>query len=237
MRPLTILAFAVAVAMCGKGSSPAVPSAVPGNALVADVVRGGSVLFFRHAARDASAISNEDLARTDRTGGCAPGSELTSEGTADARAIGAAFRDLEIPVGRVIASPTCRTKQMAQLAFGAHEEMQALLYPEAFPENEGENVPELRRLLSTPPRPGTATVLVSHNNVLVPGRTDLDLTLDQAEAAVLRPLGDRVELVGRIKKSEWVAQAAGAANAPSGPVQRRTLLPRPGSRAAAWTIG
>ena len=208
MRHLPIVALSAMATMCAGDRSPVAPTRpVPGNDLVAEVARGGLVLFFRHASRDAGAITNEALALADRTAECVPGSELTAEGIADALAIGNAFKELSIRVDHVLASPTCRTTQMARLAFGAHEVTPALAYPDVWPENEAEHVAALRRLLSTPPRPGTVTVLVAHNNVLVPARTDFDLTLDQAEAAVLRPLGDRAELAGRVKKSDWLSRA------------------------------
>jgi phosphohistidine phosphatase SixA len=43
---------------------------------------------------------------------------LTDAGRADARAIGAAIRALGIPIGRVLASPFCRTRETAELIFG-----------------------------------------------------------------------------------------------------------------------
>jgi phosphohistidine phosphatase SixA len=212
MRHALLVSLSCLVVGCNGGESPTAPTRVPGNAVVEQVVRGGVVLFFRHAARDTGALPDDELTRLDRIGECAAGSELTAEGLADATAIGAAFRSLGIRQDRVVASPSCRTTQMARLAFGEHEVSTALLYPAAWPELEDEHVEMLRRLLSTAPRQGTVTVLVSHNNVLLEARAGLTLSLDQGEAAVFRPLGDRAELVGRVKKGEWIAHATPTAD-------------------------
>ena len=49
---------------------------------------------------------------------CAHQRNLTDGGRADARAIGAAIRSLGIPIGEVLASPFCRTRETAELIFG-----------------------------------------------------------------------------------------------------------------------
>jgi phosphohistidine phosphatase SixA len=46
---------------------------------------------------------------------------LTDGGRADARAIGAAIRSLGIPIGEVLASPFCRTRETAELIFGTRD--------------------------------------------------------------------------------------------------------------------
>ena len=43
---------------------------------------------------------------------------LNSEGKIQAKLIGDVFKDLEVPVGKVISSPSCRARQTANLAFG-----------------------------------------------------------------------------------------------------------------------
>ena len=122
--------------------------------------RGGYVLAFRHAATDFSATD-----RTRDLRDCSRQRNLTAEGRRDARSIGREFRRLRIPVGRVLASPFCRTRQTATLAYGRATPNRALLSAEFFEgEPAGERQPAaLRRLLATPPRRATNTILVSHN--------------------------------------------------------------------------
>jgi hypothetical protein len=204
MRRMFLTLLCVAAAHCGAAASPTSPSTSEAT-LTSLVASGGYVLFFRHAARDTSAISNDALLAADRTGECVPGSELTSQGEADSVAIGEAFQRLRIHVDRVHASPTCRTQQMATLAFGLHETTAGLAWPEIWaPEEVAALQRVLPDLLSTPPARGTVTVLISHNGVLTPTRMGLDISLEQGEAAVFLPDGRRnFQFVGKIAKTDW----------------------------------
>jgi hypothetical protein len=95
---------------------------------------------------------------------------------------------------------------MAGVAFGAFETTRALTWPSMWAPGEGEALaPELRQLLATRPAAREVIVLVGHNDVLRADRVGVDVTLDQAEAAVFRPLGgDRFELVGKIPRADWL---------------------------------
>jgi len=81
---------------------------------------GGYVLYFRHAATDFSQNDEKMKSYED----CADQRNLIDQGRADAKAAGAAIRELRIPVERVLASPFCRTVETAQLLFGRAEKMQ-----------------------------------------------------------------------------------------------------------------
>ena len=85
-----------------------------GTALKDALLRGGYVLYFRHAATDFG--QNDD--RMSGYEDCAQQRNLTDSGRNDARAIGAEVRRLHIPVNTVLASPFCRTRETAQLIFG-----------------------------------------------------------------------------------------------------------------------
>ncbi len=204
-----LLSTVVVVLAGGCGASPVSPSAQvtpPAGGLIGEVAAGGYVLFFRHAERDTTVMSSAQLAGVDNRGECVPGSELTANGVADALAIAQGLRRYGIHVQKVYASPTCRTSQMAGLAFGPFEATRALTWPSMWGEGEADTLtPALRALLSTPPAPHQDIVLVGHNDVLRADRVGVDVTLDQAEAAVFRPLGgDRFELVGKIPKADWL---------------------------------
>lgn len=187
-----------------------VESGVAGG-LLSDVAGGGYVLFFRHAERNTAVLSTTDLAAVDNRGECVPGSELTPNGTADATALGERFKRYGIRVQKVYASPTCRTVQMARLAFGdGFETTRALTWPGMWSESEGADLaPALRRLLGTPPEPKKNIVLIAHNDVLKANRIGIDVVLDQAEAAVFRPTGgESFEYLGKISRAEWMGTAA-----------------------------
>lgn len=200
---------------CSSASSPIAPgpsSETRPDDLIGQLATGGYVIFFRHAERDATAMATAELVAADNAGVCAPGSELTVKGMADARAIGAAFQNRGVRVDRVYASPTCRTTQMATIAFGSFTTTRSLTWPDMWTDDERETLtPLLRDLLGTIPARGTNIVLISHNNVLQAARIGVDVTLDQGESCIFRPAGGEFEMVGRVPLQEWLTSAATAA--------------------------
>ncbi|MCC6198331.1 MAG: histidine phosphatase family protein, partial [Burkholderiales bacterium] len=108
--PATLLAFVAALAT----GAFAQPAALEGAALVAALHQGGYILYLRHTSTD---FSHNDQAMTSYED-CASQRNLTDAGRTEARAIGAALRELKIPVGPVLASPYCRTMESGRLAFG-----------------------------------------------------------------------------------------------------------------------
>jgi phosphohistidine phosphatase SixA len=167
--------------------------------IVAELRRGGYVLYFRHTSTDFS----QNDAGSKGFDDCAHQRNLTDTGRAQARAIGAAIKSLQLPINKVIASPMCRTMETARLAFGRAEPV---------PELRGAPVPltdparyaELTRLLSTPyPRGGNLAV-ASHGNPFygVAGPP----YLSEGEAAMIHGLGNGdFEVVARIRVDDWPA--------------------------------
>lgn len=162
------LAFTVCVAgaLLGcQGGQTAVDSASqsPGARsspeLVAQLRQGGYVLYIRHAATE----SAQDDPTPDLND---PGTQrnLSAAGRAQAREIGQAFRRLRIPIGDILVSPYHRTRETAELAFGAGRARDAReLINEAYPGTDDDLLAQrLRRLLGRRPSAGSNTVLVSH---------------------------------------------------------------------------
>jgi broad specificity phosphatase PhoE len=179
-------------------------NAPPPAQLLAELRKGGYVLYFRHAATDFS--QNDE--RMKRYEDCADQRNLIDRGRADARAAGAAIRQLGIPAERVLASPFCRTVETAQLLFGKAEKMQEVRGGPAVSAGS-ERYASLKKILATPVRPGTNLVVVSHGNPFysVAGPP----YLAEGEAAVLRPLGADFQVVARIRIDGWEALKNGAA--------------------------
>ena len=171
--------------------------------------RGGFVVAFRHAATD---FSMTDRTRDLRD--CSRQRNLTAAGRREARLIGREFRRLRIPVGRVLASPFCRNRETAILAFGRAVPSRALLSMEFFEgKAAGERQPvRLRRLLAEPPRPATNTILVSHNFAIVDATGE---SLAEGEALIVRPGRGRrgFEVGARLEAGEWARLQATAAPA------------------------
>jgi len=172
--------------------------------------RGGYVLAFRHAATD---FSTTDTTRDLRD--CSRQRNLTAEGRRQARSIGREFRRLGIPVGRVLASPFCRTRETATLAFGRAVSSRALLSAEFFEgEPAGERQPaRLRRLLASPPQRATNTILVSHNFAIDDATGE---SLAEGEAVIVTPRRGQwsFEVVARVKAGDWARLGRTAARPP-----------------------
>ena len=174
--------------------------------LVKRLRRGGYVLAFRHAATD--------LSTTDMTGDlrdCSRQRNLNVEGRRQSRIIGHAFRRLGIPVGRVLASPFCRTRDTALLAFGRARSSRALLSAEFFGNGDaGERqAAGLRRLLAARPRRGTNAVLVSHGFAIDDAT---GLSLAEGELVIVAPGrgAPGFEPIARVAAEEWGRLGRGA---------------------------
>jgi len=189
-------------ALLASGVSAQQPSSEPvngltGSALVSALRAGGFVLYFRHTSTDFGQ-SDESMTSFED---CSGQRNLTDKGRSEAHAIGAAIHELRIPVGRVLASPFCRTVETAMLAFGKAEKTLGL---RGWPASSADpdRYAALRGYLAAAPIAGTNTVLVGHGNPFraVAGPPHLA----EGEAAVIRPLGgERFEVAARIRVQEW----------------------------------
>jgi phosphohistidine phosphatase SixA len=182
----------------GRTSVPV--RSLPGAGLLAELRKGGYVIYFRHTATDMSRDDRQSRGDND----CDNQRPLTDRGREEARQIGAAFRELEIPVGRVLASPRCRTMETALLAFGRADRESSVLGGSAAPSNP-DRYAGLRELLSAQPGGARNLVIASHGNPFyaVAGAP----YLAEGEAAVVRPLGNDFEVVARVKHDGWRALA------------------------------
>ena len=169
---------------------------LPAAELLQELRKGGYILYFRHTATD---FSKNDDAMTSFED-CASQRNLTESGRAQARAIGEAIRALAIPVGKVIASPYCRTVETGMLIFGRAEKNNDVRGGPGTANNP-ERYAGLRKLLSTSPPAGTNLAIASHGNPFhaVAGPP----YLVEGEAAVVRPLGKDFEIVSRIRSERW----------------------------------
>lgn len=198
-RRLVLLLALVACALpalAQQGSTPA--HKVPPRELVAELRKGGYVLYFRHVATDFS--KNDEKMRD--YDDCDNQRLLIDSGRADARRIGAAFTRRGIPVGPVYANPFCRTVETAQIIFGRYEKMQEVRGG-PLATNDPNRYKALLRIMSTPPEAGRNLVISSHGNpfqALVGSPY-----LAEGEMAVIKPLGERFEVFARVRVEDWTA--------------------------------
>jgi phosphohistidine phosphatase SixA len=179
----------------------ALPSWAQADAALLQALRkGGYVLYMRHSITD---MSQNDAKMKDYDD-CANQRNLTGDGRAQARAIGAQVKRLGIPVGIVLASPYCRTMETARLAFGpapvtATEELRG----GPGTANDPKRYAPLKELLSSPMDDGRNMVAVSHGNPFyaLAGAP----YLAEGEIAVVKPAGTGFSVVGRIRPEQWPA--------------------------------
>jgi hypothetical protein len=199
---VALLALSVGIgerpAFAQPGAAPsAAPAPLAGGALADALRRGGYILYFRHTSTD---FGQNDEGMTSYED-CTKQRNLTEQGRAEARAIGAAIVRLKIPIGDVLASPFCRTIETGRLVFGRATSTQAVRGGPAVPE-DSDRYAALKKLLSTPVPGGVNTAISSHGN---PFRAVTGTPyLAEGEAAVIEPLGaNGFRVVARIPKDGW----------------------------------
>ena len=163
------------------------------------LMEGSMVVYIRHP----HAIVGVDLDTSDLND-CSNQRRLTDQGRADSVMIGSAFKNRGIPVGEIYASPFCRTKNAAFIAFGYDKTivepglrssckttMESLHFTRSW----------LRQRLSTKPTDGKNVVLMGHNcnirNVLPPDEfPDCARRPEMGDALVFQPKEGGYNLVG-----------------------------------------
>jgi phosphohistidine phosphatase SixA len=194
--PIVGLAILIAVAaLSGQSLSP--------TELAKAIQRGGYVFVMRHASSPREAPSKE-LANADNT---KLERQLDEAGRRGATAMGDAIRDLRIPIGTVLTSPTYRAMETVRLA--------RLPSPKLVDElGDGgqsmQGVAEaqaswLRAKVAETPGSGN-TILVTHQPNLARAFPDWGPTVADGETVVIRPDGKGgFSLVGRIRIEDWPA--------------------------------
>lgn len=175
--------------------------ALSSPALVKALRQGGNVIVMRHASSPMTPpdkqAANSDNVKLER--------QLDAKGRADAIAMGAALRDLEIPIGEVLTSPTYRALETVRFALLANprsyeelgdggQSMQGIAEQQAA---------WLRDKVSQAPSVRMNTIIVTHMPNLARAFPAWG-AVAEGEAFILRPDGKGgTELVGRMKIEDW----------------------------------
>jgi broad specificity phosphatase PhoE len=118
------------------------------------------------------------------------------------------MRALGVPVGRVLASPYCRTVETARLMnLGPVKTTNDVMNLRSAGYFGGRDaiVKRARSRLATSPAPGANTVIVAHGNV---ARQATPVYPGEGESVIFRPDGQGgFQYVGRLTPSEWVRLA------------------------------
>jgi broad specificity phosphatase PhoE len=196
LQATTLITIAAAMAHSQESLS--------GEALVTALRRGGYNIYFRHAPTDWS--QNDQVKVEGDWASCDPQRmrQLSADGRAVARRVGAAIRRLAISVGQVLASEYCRTRETAELmGLGPVRATRAIINMRVADFVGGPNavIERARRVLATPPQTGTNTILVAHGNLM---RAVTGAYSGEAGAGIFLPRSDgSVRLVAQLSPEEW----------------------------------
>jgi phosphohistidine phosphatase SixA len=171
-----------------------------GSALVNALKNGGYVIVMRHASSPREVpdkqTANPDNVKLER--------QLDESGRASATAMGNTIKELKIPIGEVLTSPTYRAFETVRLAQFPNPQSHAELGDggQSMQGASDAQAAWLRERVTHTPV-GTNTVIVTHMPNLARAFPEWDAVAD-GEAVVLRPDGrGGATIVGRIKIEEW----------------------------------
>ena len=195
---LAIIAFA------GSAEHGFARQSLSGQSLVDALRRGGYNIYFRHAATDWS--QDDHVTVAGEWTSCDPKKmrQLSNAGRAAARRIGEAVRRLKIPIGRVLTSEYCRTRQTAeQMDIGTVIPTRAIMNMRVAEMVGGREavIERAQRELGRLPKPGTNTVLVAHGNLM---QAASGAYTGEAGAGIFKPLGGSdFQLVAMLEPEDW----------------------------------
>ncbi|MBB3897472.1 histidine phosphatase family protein [Roseococcus suduntuyensis] len=163
---------------------------------------GGLNLYIRHAITDRTQMD------TGRRGDRAGQRNLSEAGRQQARALGQAFRALDIPVAEVLTSEVFRAADTADLAFGQARVERDLIADDYTPGSASEDARAVSRRLAQPATGGNR-VMVGH---IVPLGMILGRGLAQAEfpegsMGLFRPRGADWQFLGFVTAEQLIAAA------------------------------
>ena len=170
--------------------------------LVQALQAGGLVIVFRHGA------TFPDQADTDPLNFDDIGAQrlLNDKGKALAKALGEAFRQIGVPIGEVYTSKYNRAYQTAVLAGFENIEKTADVTEGGLVVSPNENARRaeaFRKLVSTPPRAGTNSLIISHRPNIVDALGKDWFDVKEGEASIFRPENGAYKLVARVQMDEW----------------------------------
>ena len=173
---------------------------------------GGLVIVFRHGKThreqtdgfEPRALAGMSAAeRQSVLLDCSNQRVLTDEGREELESVGVAIRTIGFLVGSLQASPMCRTRETAWLAFGRVTPNDALVI--------GQALRERRSMAGTVPSPGANNVIVTHSQIVRsivwypanPANAS-EIGIPEGNAFVVEPLGEsRYRFLANLGPEDW----------------------------------
>jgi phosphohistidine phosphatase SixA len=175
-----------------------------GQAVIQALQKGGYNLYMRHGAASLGQDSST-LPQTPRWWeNCAVQRNLADEGREQARRVGIAMRQLNVPIDGVKTSQFCRTRDTAYaMGVGAIEIVEDLNHQMG--QRVGFDLNAARyKLLATPPSPNKNVLMISHTHGSARAEERAMAQMQEAEIVMYRPDGKgSAEPVARITLADW----------------------------------
>ena len=198
-RVAVFFAFSVAAGLL-------TPKPILANDLVTALRAGGFVILVRHGATFSDQTDRVPFDFDDITAQ----RNLNDQGKALARSFGDALRKTGVPIGKVYTSKFNRAYETATLAGFKNIERTddlTLAYGSnglvVSPDENNRRAEALRKMLSTPPLPGTNTILITHQPNIVDALGKDWSDVKEGEALVFRPEKGAFTLIARIPIEAW----------------------------------
>jgi phosphohistidine phosphatase SixA len=194
----------IAVPIWAQGQS----EVLAGSELVSQLRLGGYVIVMRHASspRTPPDITQVNADNIDHE------RQLDLSGRLSATAMGASLRQMRIPIGSVMASPTYRALETVRLAqFGAANTYPQLgdLGQDMQTDSTGARAEWLRVQTGVRPAAGTNTLIVTHLPNISEAFPQFADQLADGESLIFRPDGHgAAAMVARVRVEQWSQLAA-----------------------------
>ena len=209
-RAVAALAAVIGLSVMLAVAGSTAPAVAAGDEQIAQALRaGGLVILVRHGA------TFPDQAGTDPLNfdNIAAQRNLNDKGKMLAKQFGDALRQAGVPVGKVYTSKYNRGYETAVLAGFKDVEKTADLSEGGLVVSPNENnrrAEALRKMLTTAPKPGTNTILITHypNIIAALGKDWFDVK--EGEASIFRPENGSYTLVARLQMEDWPRIAVAA---------------------------
>ncbi len=182
------------------------------KALAAQMKQGGYVIVFRHGE------TNPDQADTDLQNydNIARQRQLSGKGREEARQVGASFRKLGIPLGKVYTSKLYRAVETGKLVSGGEVTPSFDLTEGALggmglsPTEHDRRVAAFRKMAGTRPEAGKNTLIVTHKPNIIDAFGKDWFEVKEGEASVFKPdASGKAVLVARVQAADWIKAAGG----------------------------
>ena len=195
---------------------PKIKSSVIHSEFANSLLEGGYILHFRHAERDKwidvqvydaletdvhdNGINSTRYAEKDyfKNAVC-----LNTRGEIQARAMGESIQNIGLPIGFVISSPSCRSRQTAEAVFGGYDKLdRTLVHRGPYNETLENHVGSLKKLyLDLPVEKGFNTIISGHNSTVhqsmfdsIAPHIELPLELEEGGFYVIKKVNDKLIL-------------------------------------------